>query len=365
MKELAIATARSKATQNTKVCHDHLDQPLLFFCETCTTAICRDCTVVAHDKTAGHSIVEIKDAVAAQRHALEDQLLESHDARSHIQKSSERLESCVEKLLADKDSAINSLKSMMRLAHQQLELCEQQATDAILQHHGAEHYSLLDKQHCLYQTTTELDELISQSEELVTAGDVTDTISIIEKLKVATGIAKTDCVKLEIGDAHLTSDMITGSSTLHDKLCQYGKTCFKEFLPSKFVLKNDKTTAGVKSVFQMEFINDDDNKVPITTCFLAVKIIGPMNHALPVTLDTTSPECTITFTPQRGGRHEVVVMYMGYKLMSKQPHITVSSNNPPNAVAASKVDLSNRRLFASAFAAHMQAGKKWPKCDIG
>ena len=123
MQEISSTTDGSAATQNTKVCHEHLDQPLFFFCETCSIAICRDCTVVAHDKTAGHSIVRIKDVVVVHRRTLEDQLQESHGARAQIQKSTQQLGSCIEKLQADKDYVIGNLKSMITYAREQLELC--------------------------------------------------------------------------------------------------------------------------------------------------------------------------------------------------------------------------------------------------
>ena len=243
----------SAVNQNTKVCHEHLDQPLFFFCETCSIAICRDCTVVAHDKTAGHSIVRIKDVVVVHRRALEDQLQESHAARAQIQKSTQ-LGSCIEKLQADKDYVIGNLKSMITFAREQLELCEQQVTDAIIQHHEAQHGAMLDKQCELYQTSSMLDKRINQSEELMKTGDIIDIINITEKLKAATGNAKADSNIFEVRNKWLASDLITGASPLNDKLCHLEKKCLETSLPTNFVLQNNKVTAGLKSTFTLEFV---------------------------------------------------------------------------------------------------------------
>ena len=332
MQEISSTTDGSTATQNTKVCHEHLDQPLFFFCETCSIAICRDCTVVAHDKTAGHSIVRIKDVVVVHRRALEDQLQESHAARAQIQKSTQQLGSCIEKLQADKDYAIGNLKSMITFAREQLQLCEQQVTDAIIQHHEAQHGAMLDKQHELYQTSSMLDKRINQSEELMKTGDITDIISITEKLKAATGNAKADSNIFEVRNKWLASDLITGASPLNDKLCHLGKKCLETSLPTNFVLENNKVTAGLKSTFTLELKNIDDTEVAITACFLTVTVTDPFKKTLPVTLSATDPQYTVTFTPSRSGKHALDVRYLGQKLMSKQADIFVDSNNPVSKI---------------------------------
>ena len=301
---------------------------MFFYCETCKTAICRDCTVIEHDKTAGHSIVRMKDAISTKRHKSEDQLRESRNVRYHIQRASRQMDSFVEKQQVEKNSAIENLKSMMKYAHQQLELCEQQSTEAILQHYEAQQGTLLDVQHELYQTIRLLEKRINQSEELVNAGDITDITDSHDKLKTATGNAKSDFKMLESEKKGLASDTVIGRGSLNDKVCSLGRKCFKTFLPAKFVLKNDNLPARPKSTFTLELISDDGNKSLVTACFLTVVITDPWKCTLPVSLDTTHSECIVTFMPQRSGRHEVVVMYLGEKLKSEKNHVSVKGNDP-------------------------------------
>ena len=327
MKEMSTTTDSSKTVRNTKVCHDHIDQPLQFFCDRCKSAICRDCTVVAHDKTAGHTIWEMKYAVADKRRALEDQLRESHDARKQIQKSCKRLESCMEKLLADKEFAIKNLQSMEKLAHELLERCALRATEAITQHHEAQQGPLLDKQHELDQTTTMLDKRISQSEELMKAGDVAEILNITEKLAMASGNAKSDSAIVEVEEISLSSDMITVSNSLNDELCDVWKKYLKDFLPSKFVLKSISCSWAAlldrspRLTYSLDFLNAEDKQVRIMPVFLTITITDPSKCRLPVRLHTNYLECK--FKPARKGKHQIAVMYLGQNLTSQQTDIFV------------------------------------------
>ena len=157
-----------------------------------------------------------------------------------------------------------------------------------------------------------------------------EIIGITEKLKVASGNAKSDSAIFEAGKKSLVSDMITGSSLLNDQLCDLWKKFLNIFLPSTFVLKIDTITAGFNSVLHLEFMNGEDKNVPIKPFFLTVTITDPWESTLPVTCDTTHSDCTVTltFTPQRSGKHEAAVKYLGQKLTSNQTDIFVDSNNP-------------------------------------
>ena len=57
-------------------------------------------------------------------------------------------------------------------------------------------------------------------------------------------------------------------------------------------------------------------------------IIDPHKDELKTTLNTSYPDCTVVFTPQISGRHEISIMCLGNKLKSEQTHIIVNSNNP-------------------------------------
>ena len=66
------------------VCQKHGSQ-LLFFCETCQATICCECTVLDHDKIAGHVIKEIAEVEASQWQASLITMNKRHISLTEIQ----------------------------------------------------------------------------------------------------------------------------------------------------------------------------------------------------------------------------------------------------------------------------------------
>ena len=328
LKAISITGEQTGAVPNTEGCYKHNNQPLVFFCETCITAVCRDCTVMDHDKTGEHSIVNFVDAVATQRQTLEAQMKAGLVRRSQVQRDVDQMKHEMEKIHVCRYSVIKNLRSLFQNAHERLEQGEQQIINVIMKQYDAQQSALLDKEDQLHKATTLLDKRISQSTDLMNTWDIREMMHFTEKLKNATEMAKSDPTASGEGLKSLASDIITNATSLNDSLCHVGKNCFKSLLPTKIVLKNNNITAGLETVITIELLNDEAIKVPIAVCFLAINIIDPWESALPVTLATIHPECTMAFTPQRSGRHEISVMYLGQKLMSKQDFISVGSNDP-------------------------------------
>ena len=65
---------KSDAIKLGNTCEKHLNQPLLFFCETCMVAICMNCTVLDHDKNGGHRISDIASALATHHDILRNKV---------------------------------------------------------------------------------------------------------------------------------------------------------------------------------------------------------------------------------------------------------------------------------------------------
>ena len=327
-KAVSTTSEQAKTLPNTEGCCKHSNQPLVFFCETCSIVVCRDCTVLDHERTAGHSIVNFKDAVDKQRHILQDALNASCITRTQNQKVIHQIESEVEKRNICRDSTITNLRSVIRSARRQLEQGEQEVTNVILQKHETQQSAMLDKQLQIQQATKLMNKYVSQSEEVMKASDIFEMIHITEKLQTATELAKLDYTTFGVGETYLASDIISGATPLNDSLYHLGRNYFRSFLPNNVVLKSNTITAGLKSVLSIELLNDDGDKILTAACLLTVKITDPNGTKLPVTLNTSHPECTVTFTPQRSGMHETTVMYMGEELSGGHSHIDVSSNNP-------------------------------------
>ena len=328
LKSISATAEKTEAVPSTEGCPIHHNQTIYFFCQTCSTAICRDCTVVDHDKTAGHSIVNITDAVDTKRHVLQQRIRVSHTTRAHIQRAIRQVELGVEKLHVCKDAVVKDLWSIVQQAHKELDQGEQMVSSVILQQYETQHKTLLDKQLLFEQANELLDKQISQSEELIKTNDISDIMKITEKLTKATEIARLNITYLDAGKIHLATDMITAATSLNKDLCHLGMKYFNSFSPTSFVLKNDKSIAGFRSVINITLLNDENNALPIASCLLSINITDPWKGTLPVTLETTQPQCKVIFTPQISGRHNIDVIYSGQKLISEKDHILVDSNNP-------------------------------------
>ena len=328
LKLLPVTTDQTKALSNTGGCHKHHDQPKSFFCEICRTAICRDCTILDHTKTAGHCIVNFIDAVVVHRNVLEDQLYSSRATRTQMKMAINRIESEIETLDVCRDSVMENLRSMIQTVHQQLDEGVHQVTNVVGQQYNFHQSTLLNKQRQLYRKNALIDMHIRQSETLVKTNDICEMIHMTEELKRNTEVAKLDFANVALGKESLASDMITSATSFNNSLCQLGRKYFKLLLPTNFVFNDNAVTAGCRSKITIKLLNQDRNTIPVVACFLSMKIMDPWKSSLSLKLETTEPECIVTFTPQRSGKHEISVLYLDQRLKSQQNHISVQSNNP-------------------------------------
>ena len=267
----------------------------------------------------------IQEATDFHRHTLENQLLRSHATKADIQIAIQETEIEMQAIKIEKDSATHNLVAFIQSAKRQLEQCEQEASDAISQHHATQHEKLLGKQRQLRQAKGLLENHISQSQQRTKTDDISDIISYTTMLEKATNITRLETIQQRRNISKST--LITGTN-LHDRLNGIGMTCFQSLLPTSVEFMKDKFTAGFKSVIRVKLLDNAANKVPIACPFLNVQITDPHQEELPVTLNTAHSECTVTFTPQVSGKHKISFMCLGQKLESEQTNIMVESNNP-------------------------------------
>lgn len=83
----ASVSSTSPPEGGANACSKHLGQPLLFYCETCLAAICMNCTVLDHDRNAGHRITDLSGAVHVHRNILKGHY---HRAEKREQENAER-----------------------------------------------------------------------------------------------------------------------------------------------------------------------------------------------------------------------------------------------------------------------------------
>ena len=315
----------------------HGNHLTLFFCTFLTFLVACIAiyinTLLDRKESAGHVKTGIQEATAARstleatavRSTLEDQLLRSHTIQAEIQNAIKEIQSEMQTIQENKDHATENLVAFIQSTQHQLERCLQEATDAISQQHEIQHGKLDGKQWPLQQAAESLQKHITQSEEIIKTDDVNEIMSSRGNLEKATQITK---FQLDQREKLIKSDLVLDPNLLNDRFHSIGQIYFQSILPTSVAFKNNEITAGLKSIITVQLYNDAGNKFLFVPSSLTIRIIDPEQDELPVTLNTTSPESTVTFTPQVSGKHEISVMCLGQKLKSEQTHIMVNSNNP-------------------------------------
>ena len=72
---------------STSMCQRHREQ-LKFYCKTCNTPICADCTVLDHNKAGGHECIYLTDIIAKLRAELESWSLKVQAKQRHMEEFS-------------------------------------------------------------------------------------------------------------------------------------------------------------------------------------------------------------------------------------------------------------------------------------
>ena len=198
----------------------------------------------------------------------------------------------------------------------------------MLQHHAAQQNTLLGNKRQLQQAAGLLEKHISQSKHIAVSADLGEVIRSTENLKRATEITARDCDLFGQIKNCSSSSLRTEPSAFDESLCNIGKACLQSLLPTSVKFGCNDITAGLRTNIELQLFDDAGNRVPFAASFLTVLITDPHQKELPVTINTTNPECTVAFTPRRSGQREISIMYLGQKLQSEQTHITVNSNDP-------------------------------------
>ena len=315
-----------KKFTNTYICQKHY-QPKSFYCKTCNLAICRECTVLDHKSMTGHTIVSIDEAVVATRHTLQDQVHFSHIIMNRLKAAIHETDCEVHRLDADKDLTINNLHSCIQRVQQHIDECKQKATSAISQYHKTEENELHNKRRQLQEALHLLESDVTQSEEVAKNGDINDLQTSLQKLAKINEITNTDFDLFNLIKSCFASDIMSGM-TMKDNLCEIGLICLQSNLPTSVEFEVCDAIAGLTSVITVKLFDMIRNKVPFAVSFLAIYITDPWQNKLPVSLNKTHPDCTVTFTPQRSGKHVISMQYLGEKLNCNHTNIMVRSNDP-------------------------------------
>ena len=323
-KEYSEPTETPKAVPNVIGCHGHNSQSLSYFCVTCGVTICADCKTVDHNATTGHSVVCISEAEFTHL----EELNVSQKTLTLNKRNLYTIDTEIALLTAAKETAINDMETCITLAHEQLEQRKNDLMNCILEQFNTKQTALMDKLKEIQEANELLNENITEAKHVITRGDLRQLKHISENLKEVNEKTKTK-TSLDLGKNYLAFYSDKGIDEFKESFSTLGKIYTKGFLPSMISFRRIDAKAGYEATHKVEVYNHHGDKMWMASGDFYLQVMDQTNTELDTTvLCTDGSECTLTFTPQIGGLHQVSGMFLGQQLINEQSHISVTSNEP-------------------------------------
>ena len=231
-------------------------------------------------------------------------------------------------LIAAKETALKEMDTFIKHSHEQLEQRKSDANSQILVHFNAQQKALLDKQNQIQEVIDQIYKHNAQVKNITKTGDASKLKPICESLKVANEKTQSVLSRPDLGENYFSFDFKTGLDKFNEFLSALGQICCKGFLPTRIKFTGPDGKAGQQSMFTVEVCNHQGDKLPISAEPFSIQITDPMGTEVYNELCTKGPDCTVTFTPQVSGLHQISGIFLGQKLIGEPSHIVVSSNNP-------------------------------------
>ena len=316
-----IEPARNVA--NIKGCHGHKMQPLSYFCLTCGVSACSKCTAEEHTADNGHSVISVSQSETSYLQELNV----SQKSLNQNKRKLKLIESEIALLTAAKKSALEEMDTFIKHAHEQLEQRRNVLKGQILDQFNAQQNALTDKKNQIKEAITLINKTSAQAKNITKTGEINKLKPFCECLKEVN--EKTlKFSNLDLGENYFSFDATRGLDKFNECLCTLGQIYCKGSLPTRMRFKGPDSIAGQKSVLTVEVFNHSGNIQPISSDSFSVQITDSMATVVHNVFSTTEPDCTVTFTPQTGGLHEISGTFLGQKLICEPTHISVYSDNP-------------------------------------
>ena len=315
---------KTEPPKHVEGCQRHTTQPLTHFCVTCGIPICRDCRIVYHTAKDGHSVI----GISKEDIIYLEELNVSNTSMTVQKRNLKFIESEVALLAAAKETAIKDMETFIKHIHERVEQRKLELMKLISEHFDKLQESLLDTQKQIEDAVENFSEDILQAEIIIKTGDLKRLKTISENLKKVNEEIQSTSSNLDLGENYLAFDSNQGLDDFDKSMCTLGQVYSKGCLPSTIVFSSTEAIAGNETKLTLEVYDHHGNKVPVSSGSFFVQVLDPADTFLPTVLCASSSECTVTFTPQMSGLHEVSGKFQDENIICEHTHISVSSINP-------------------------------------
>ena len=378
------AAATTTAPDASSLCSKHLQQPLLFYCNSCQLPICMNCTVLDHDKSAGHQITDIASVVAANKRALQRQLDVTSAALSDYQRRLTLLKTEMSNLEIAKDTSIAQIKKTFqqlvdKLDQRRAEL-EQQAEET----YSARRQHIVEHAQHVKAKTTQLQALtkeITQQYESDSIGSASELLLGQQAMHDVKDLCQDAKTSFNLNNAFIRFQFEHGLQEYLMSIRGLGKVLCESGLPSDVHIETSTLTAATRA--QIKVSISDVSGVALAGYPITAQLQRESPSAQPLLLkprcqDAAAGEYVFEFMPQTSGTYSFTALFNEQAIFGAKQTLTVDANNPvltfgsegsgpgnlnhPTSVAVSShgnvyvADMGNKRIQVfDASGAHKQS----------
>lgn len=206
----------------TDFCPLHKYQPINFFCELCTTYVCRDCTIVDHQEALGHTVVDFEGAIKKYIPILDKAIKEMDSEKDAIKTKHKAVEDVIENLDKEENRVSDEIKETFAKLKKILEEREQEVLQMAKREVGNEKNKLKEKLTEMEKRTEELDQNINEIEKTKEDGKLE---TLYRTSRTYSGYRSEPVVKVREIDEGVVAKFSFNSrdeSTLANKLQNFG-----------------------------------------------------------------------------------------------------------------------------------------------
>lgn len=308
-------------------CLKHTNQPLSFFCQKCETAICRDCTVLDHKESAGHTITDISVAESEQREALDmevmlaqSSLTDAHSHMTQLEAELGNLKLVQEKSLKDVEKAFEGYAKILEMRRAQL-------TKKITDMYNERQSSIVAMCDTVGGCTKELAMTVDQCVKTMKHSTIVKVVGAKAGLTSAMEKMTTVMAKLDLGANHLMFDSKEGMDDYKVAVEKLGDTVFHALLPSRVEFEPKNAVACLPATVAMKVFSYNDEQLEDQSIHVIIYDRYDTVIESSLTMDSEK-NMNVMFTPQVSGNHRFVTTFLGEPIKGTEATITVATNNP-------------------------------------
>ncbi|XP_062574520.1 uncharacterized protein LOC134236373 [Saccostrea cucullata] len=206
----------------TDFCPQHRFQPINFFCELCSTYICRDCTIVDHQEALGHTVVDFESAIKKYIPVLDKAIKEMDSEKEAIKKKQKAVEDTIENLDKEENRVSDEIKESFAKLRKILEEREQEVLQMAKREVGNEKNKLKEKLSEMEKRTEELDQNINDIQQTKEEGKLEN---LYKSYRTYSGYRSEPVIKVKEVDEGVVAKFSFSSrdeNIISNKLQNYG-----------------------------------------------------------------------------------------------------------------------------------------------